>query len=146
MKSTKFYKSLSIVLIVLNLATLAFFYFTKPPHPPRPGENQLSNEIGLEGDAKKAVDLLEKDHHKKKRPLMKRNFELHRQLYQNMGDTAKSQDLMSKIDANHENIEHMTFQFFAEVSKNCNKAQQQKLDDFIHKSLHMLAGQGPRRR
>jgi len=146
MKSTKFYKSLSIVLIVLNLATLAFFYFTKPPHPPRPGENLISDQIGLEGTAKKAVDLLEKEHHKKKRQLMKRNFELHRQLYQNMSDTSKSQQLMSTIDANHENIEHMTFQFFHQVSEKCNKAQQQKLDDFIHKSLHMLAGQGPPRR
>lgn len=143
MKSSKFYKYLSIVLILLNVGTLTFFYFTKPPHPPGPGAHVLSKEIGLEGQVKKEVDALESAHHKQKRQLMRRNFELHRQLYEKLDDSTQSAVLLKKIDANHKKIEEMTFQFFEEIAKKCNKAQRKKLDAMIHRSLRMIAGQGP---
>lgn len=146
MKSLKFYKTLSILLLVLNLGTISFFLFTKPPHPPKPGEHQISNEIGLDGAVKKKVDALEAKHHKEKRALMKRDFKLHQQLYKELSDTSAAEELITKINENREELETMTFKFFSEVAENCNKEQRQKLDEMINHSLRRITNHPPKKR
>ncbi len=146
MKSLRFYKLVSIILLVLNLGTLAFFYFTKPPHPPKPGEQLISNDVGMEGKIKLETDRLEMAHHKKKQQLMHRNFELHRLLYSNIDDTSKSRVYLEKIHKNQVEIEKITYQFFYQVSEKCTPEQRKKLDQMLERSLRMLMGQGPPKR
>jgi len=146
MKSLKFYKILSVVLLALNIGTISFFLLTKPPHPPKPREHQISNEIGLDGEAKKKVDALEVKHHKDKRALMKRDFKLHLQLYKELSDTSAAEELITKINGNREELETMTFGFFSEVAKNCNTEQRKKLDEMINHSLRMITNHPPKKR
>lgn len=144
MKSTKFYKILSIVLLILNIGTLTYFYVTKPPRPPKPGEVHLAEDIGLSGDAKKTVDAMEAKHHKAKRRLMKRDVTLHEKLYESLSDSAKSSAIILQINENRSEIERMTYDFFSEVSEHCNDEQRKKLNEMISKSLRMITGHPPK--
>lgn len=141
MKSLKFYKILSLVLVILNIATLAFFYFSKPPHPPRPGEAHLANEIGLTGENRKIVDALEINHHLKKRKLMDKDFELHQKLFKELSDEQAANKLIEQINDNRAEIERMTYNFFSEVAAKCNEKQKEKLDEIISRSLRMITNQ-----
>lgn len=144
MKSTKFYKILSIVLLILNIGTLVFFYVTKPPHPPRPGEHRLSDQIALTGDSKKKVDALEKRHHRDKRDLMQQDMKLHKQLYGKL-NSEQSDEILVKINTNRLQIEKMTYDFFSDVAQHCNNSQRKKLNELIDKSLRRIIGAPPKK-
>lgn len=146
MKSTKFYKVLSIVLLLINIGTLSYFYVTRPEHPPRPGEPHLAEEIGLEGDAKKKVDALEIAHHKDKRKLMKRDIMLHEKLYQQLGDSAAADILLAEIHQNRIELERMTYDFFNKAATYCNSEQRKKLKQQISDHLRMIFGHPPKRK
>lgn len=145
MKSLKFYKILSITLVILNLATLAFIYFGRPPGPPPPGEARLADEIGLTGENKKTSDALEIEHHKDKKELADENFQLQKKLYGSINGQGNSQGILIKIHANRSETDRMTFEFFSEVAKLCNDSQRKKLDAMIDRSLHRISG-SPRKR
>lgn len=138
MRSLKFYKTLAIVLLIVNIGTVTFFFLSGPPHPPRPGEILLSKEIGLTGKAKREVDALEKKHYQTKKKLLQRDLKLHSKLYGSMSDEAKSDKLLQEIKDNKIEIEEMTFDFFKEVASYCNPTQREKLDQMIQRSLRMI--------
>lgn len=122
---------------------LAFFLLTVPPHPPKPGEVFVSNEIGLTGENKKAVDALEKKHHKLKRSLMRKNKMLHENLYENLGNKPRTWEIIEEIHSNQREIESITYSFFEDVNSHCNTQQKKKLKKFIHTSLHFIFGGPP---
>ncbi len=138
MKSLKFYKILSITLLILNIVTISIFYFNKPPGPPKPGEARLAKDIGLTGNTRKKVDALEIQHHKDKRALMKDNFELQKQLYNSLSDEEKSAEIMVKVHKNRAETDRMTFEFFSEVASYCNEKQRKKLDEIIDQGLRRI--------
>ncbi|GAB5419295.1 MAG: hypothetical protein Crog4KO_27240 [Crocinitomicaceae bacterium] len=138
MKSLKFYKILSITLVILNLITIGFIYFNRPPGPPPRGEARLANDIGLTGESKKKVDALEIQHHKDKRKLVKENFQLQRKLYGQLSDSEKSQAILTEIHANRTEMDRMTFEFFSDVAELCNEEQRKNLDNIIDKGLRRI--------
>lgn len=146
MKRQKFYKYLAIVLLLLNIGTITYFFLSAPPHPPKPGEVMLSSDIGLEGESKKTVDQLERDHHKEKRKLMRHDFNLHKKLYEQLDNEENASKLLAEIEENRAEIEEMTFEFFSDVYAECNAEQKKKLEAMIHKSLRMITNQPPKRK
>ncbi|MDB2657214.1 hypothetical protein N9Y60_04080 [Crocinitomicaceae bacterium] len=138
MKSIKFYKILSITLLILNLVTLSIFFISGPPGPPRPGEAHLAEEIGLTGTTKKKVDALEIKHHKDKRALMRHNFQLQKKLYNALTDEETSSAILEQIHANRSETDRMTFEFFSEVATQCNQKQRKKLDEIIDHGLRRI--------
>jgi hypothetical protein len=140
MKSIKFYKILSISLLVLNLVTLSIFYFNRPSGPHKPGEARLAEEIGLTGPKKKIVDALEIQHHKEKKALIKRNFQLQKQLYSTLGVEEKSAEILMEIRENRVRMDRMTYRFFSEVASHCDQNQRKKLDKVIEKGLRRITG------
>jgi len=138
MRSPKFYKIIIVALVILNLSTLAFFWFTKPPHPPKPGENKISLKLELTGDAKSKVDALEVEHHKEKKALIQKDHRLHKELFSLIGTGESTEDIFNKIDKNKEKIESMTFEFFDDVAAHCNKNQKKELIDFVHDRVNRL--------
>ena len=138
MKSVKFYKILSITLLILNIVTLSIFYFNRPPGPPKPGEARLAEEIGITGSDKKKVDALEIRHHKDKRALVKKNFELQKKLYNSLTEDEKSAEILMQIHKNRAEIDRMTFEFFDEVASYCNKKQRKELDAMIDHGLRRI--------
>lgn len=142
MKGIRFYKLVIAVLIIVNIVTLSFMWFRRPPHPPRPGEQpKLSIEIGLTGDAKQKVDLLEKTHHTEKRKLIQTDRELHQQIFDAVGTSHPPIELQEKLDANKSKMERMTFEFFNDVAKQCDSTQKIQLNEFISRALiHIIGG------
>lgn len=141
MKGIRFYKLVIAVLIIVNIVTLSFMWFRRPPHPPRHGEQpKLSIEIGLTGDAKQKVDLLEKTHHTEKRKLIHADRELHQQIFDAVGNANPPIELQQKLDSNKSVMERMTFDFFNEVSKQCDANQKVKLKTFIDGALLKISG------
>lgn len=138
MRSPKFYKIIIVALVVLNLSTLAFYWLTKPPHPPKPGEHKISLKLELKGDAKSKVDALEVDHHKKKRALVYRDRELHKKLFNLIGTEKSVDELLEEIDKNKEEIESMTFIFFNNISEYCDENQKKELIKSVQERLNRL--------
>lgn len=147
MKGEKFYKIVIVLLVVINISSLAFMWFGRPPHPPPPpGEKHLSEMIGLTGDAATKVDAIEEEHHKAKHELVDKDMELHKKMYELIGSDEDSKTVLSEINANKEEIEKMTFDFFDEVAEHCNADQKEKLREFVHTAFDQLRPPPPPRR
>jgi hypothetical protein len=145
MKGTRFYKAIIAVLILINVASLTFMWFGKPPHPPMPHERPLlSNVIGLKGDAKTRVDALESKHHEEKQRLIAIDRDLHHQLFDSIGNDSAPRAVQDKLDANKSKMDRMTFDFFNEVAKQCNESEKKKLKSFISGELRQITGDRPR--
>lgn len=145
MKSLKFYKILSITLVIINLVTIAFIYFGRPPGRPAQGEARLANEIGLTGEDKKKSDALEIQHHKNKKRLVDENLHLQKRLYNSLSESQESQEILMEIRKNRSETDSMTFEFFIEVAELCDNQQRKKLNTMIERSLHRISGQPKRR-
>lgn len=138
MKGERFYKIVIAILVILNLSTLAFFWFNRPPVPPHPEEHPLSEMLGLMGINKQKVDELEKEHHILKKKLVKKDMELHEQMYILIGEEADYYSILNDINSNKSDIEKMTFEFFDEVASYCNDDQKMELRRFVHTAFEQL--------
>ena len=144
MKSPKFYKTIIAILVIVNISMLAFMWFGKPPHPPKPGEHKISNELGITGPSKKIADELEKEHHKEKRKLVDLDVDLHTKLYKGIGSEIDSEAILNEIDSNKRELEEMTFSFFDEIANLCNDSQKEELKKFVEHHLNNLRPGPPR--
>ena len=104
MKTQRFYKLVILALVLLNVSIMVFFWVNRPPKPPRPGAHQIATMLGLKGEEKRKVDLLEREHHKEKRKLVHKDMDLHDQLFSSFGDKDKSDSLLMVIDKNKSKI------------------------------------------
>ena len=136
MKSLKFYKTLSVLLVLLNLGTLAFFLFSQPSQgPPVPGD--LAARLGII-DGVEEVTALETSHHKEKKKLMSKDRKLHNELFLKVGSGEDVTALRAKIATNYVEIETMTYNFFDSVAVYCNQAQLKELRSTIGKAFGQL--------
>jgi hypothetical protein len=148
MKTTRFYKIMIVLLVLINLTTLASIWWHQPPPPPpHPGEKpQLATEIGLQGAAKSRVDKLEIAHHKEKQALLRKDRTWHKEYFALIGTEKSADSLLRLIQTNKEEIESMTFDFFDQVAAECDPAQLEKLRSFIEDKLLEISGRpGPPR-
>jgi hypothetical protein len=146
MKGTRFYKIIIALLVVINLGTILFMWLGNPAHPPRPGEGpKLSEMIGLTGDAKLKVDELEKEHHKDKQLLMKLDSELHKEMFALVGSDENPIEVQTRLNANKEEVERMTYDFFNDVAAQCNQEQKKTLHEFIEDRLVRRGPRPPRK-
>lgn len=144
MKSTRFYKLIIAVLIIINVGTLAFVAFGKPSHPTKPGEGPLLSEtIGLTDDSKTKVDALEKVHHQDKHILMKKDRDLHEQLFSYVGSEESPEEIYKQLNANKSEIERMTFEFFDDVSAYCSEKELIELKKFINEAMVNMGHRPP---
>ena len=146
MKGPRFYKLIIAVLMIINIGTLAFIAFGKPPHSSKPGEGPLLSEtIGLTGENKTKVDGLEKIHHQDKQMLMKKDRELHEQLFSKVGSEDSPEEIYKQMNANKSEIERMTFDFFDDVSAYCSNEQLIELKKFINSAIVNMGHRPPPR-
>lgn len=145
MNSAKFYKTLIVILVLINLGTLSYlWWFNAPPPPPGHGP-PLSEKLGLEGKNKTIVDGLEKQHHEEKGKLVRKDQSLHEDYFALIGTGKNSEELLNEIQANSFEIEQMTYQFFDTVAHYCTTEQQNQLRTFIFDRLVKLGPPPPPR-
>ena len=144
MKGTRLYKLVIVLLLLINTSLLVFMWMSRPPHPPHPGDRpNLANELGITGEDKKKVDILEKEHHKDKKALMRKSAELHEALFDLVGSDQSPDSLYKAIDENQAEIERMTFEFFDEVGGYCNDEQLEELRRVIDHALMRIGHKPP---
>ena len=139
MNQAKFYKTLVVILIILNVSTLFFMWFNRPPRRERPNPQHLSEMLNLEGDTKEIVNKLSLEHHKNKKVLIHKDKVLHDQLYLLIGDDADGSEILEEIHLNKTIIESMTFNYFDDIGKHCNEEQLKKLKNFVKTALNNLS-------
>ena len=152
MEKLKFYKLIILLLVTINIITIASIWFVNPKHRPLPHERDISfltKELGIEGKNKEKLDQMEKQHHHDKRALLNKNRELREHLfellkYQTIDTLAVNLDIES-ILKNQKYIELMTFNHFSEVKKMCNPSQQLLLEETIVEAIHMAGGRPPKK-
>ncbi|MDG1147906.1 MAG: hypothetical protein P8N52_06325 [Crocinitomicaceae bacterium] len=137
MKNVRFYKLVILLLVLINIAALSAMWFRRPPgRPGHKGKPPISEIISLNGQAKITVDSLERNHHQNKQAMVRLSQELRHQLFDAVGnDKRPILRLQQKLDSTKAEIEHLTFNFFNEVSKNCNETQKVQLKKFIRRTI-----------
>jgi hypothetical protein len=143
MKKVKFYKILCVILILINMGTLAFFWFNRPPDgPPKAGD--LADRLGITTKVDE-LTALEAEHHKEKRKLMKLEHALHEKLFEKIGTGEDVSEIQDQINANYDEISSMTYDFFDTVATYCNPEQLKELKSTVDRAFGQLRGPGPKR-
>lgn len=145
MKQQNIFKTLTIILLLLNLSTLGFFWFTKPLHPPMPGHLPSGNPplsivdgLKLSEEKASAIKILESEHHKTKKELVEKDKMLHDQLFETIGDSKSTDSLVNEIARNIKAIEKMTIDFFNEIYSTCDESQKKELKERIIQGHKMM--------
>ncbi len=139
MERKRLYKLIIAALVIINGGLLAFLFLSKPPHPVPPGdEGRLAKELGIEGKNAAKITVLEREHHKAKKLLMKKDRELHEMLFAKIGTSDDVSPIQAEIEENHTEIEKMTYDFFNEVATYCTDEQLSELKETIYHAFHQM--------
>ena len=144
MKQQNIYKTLTIVLLLLNLGTIGFFWLTKPPHPPMPGDGPRSiiDGLSISESVASQITVMEKTHHENKRKLVEKDRMLHEELFQHIGDKKTTDSLVNEISKNIQEIESITISFFNEIYDMCDEKGKAELKERIMHGHKMMRGPG----
>ncbi len=125
-------KYIVVAALLVNVATLLFFWFTRPPHLDRPqGEkgDLISKELNLNSDQQATFTTLKRQHHRTHDSLLQIIAEKRMVLYAQK--TASLDSTIQVIGHLQEQIELMTYQHFEKVQEICTPEQQAKLDKML---------------
>ena len=145
---TKFLKIVIIILLLINICTLAFMWMQKPGHgmhlpPPQEIGHFLTHELNFSETQEKQFELLRDEHRHSVEKLRKKSRELHDAFFDLLGitpvDSIKIINMADSITAVQKQIELSTFYHFQKVRTICTPEQQQKFDDVIKDALRMMA-------
>ena len=149
MESARFLKIIIIILILLNIGTLAFLWIQKSPgmHPPHHGGGGpfefLSNELNLSEQQREQYKQLRDEHHSEVEGLQEAGREMRHQFFDQLhgasSDSLQVEKLATDIASNQRQIELITFHHFQKVRAICSPEQQKKFDDVIDEALRMMA-------
>lgn len=148
-----------IGLLLINLGSLAFIYFSAkgPMHmghrPPGPGEEGpkkiISERLGLDEDQQRAYEVFIKEHREKRRELNQHNHDLHDHLYALLKSSelnlAMKDSLMAEIALNQKNMDDLNFSHFQQIRSLCKEDQLKKFDALVDDLGDLFKSGGPPR-
>jgi len=146
MKNAKLYKVIIILLVALNLATLAFMWFNRPGRE-REGDkdraaNFLIRELGMNQEQQAQYQKLRQEHRAKLNVLNERDKVLHKHFFnllvQGTADSVSLESMASAIAANRKEMELVTYEHFDLIKKILSPVQQQKFDSIFQDVLRMV--------
>ena len=146
MKNAKLYKLIIILLVVLNLATLAFMWFNRPGREREGNKDQAANflirELGMNQDQQAQYQRLRQEHRAKLNVLNERDKVLHKHFFdllvKGSADSISLESMASAIAANRKEMELVTYEHFDLIKKILTPAQQQKFDSIFQDVLRMV--------
>ncbi|MEI6886400.1 MAG: hypothetical protein WCO02_18060 [Bacteroidota bacterium] len=146
MKNTTIYKVVIILLIALNLATLAFMWFNRPGRERQGAKDQAANflirELGMNQDQQAQYQKLRQEHRAKLNVLNERDKVLHKHFFdlllQGTADSVSLEAMASAIAANRKEMELVTYEHFDLIKKILTPVQQQKFDSIFQDVLRMV--------
>ncbi|OGL48647.1 MAG: hypothetical protein A2161_04435 [Candidatus Schekmanbacteria bacterium RBG_13_48_7] len=147
----KFFIWIIIVLVILNLLSIAsiwFKHFMRPSLPPPPRADGAGNvqlflekELNLSKEQAQKLKELREQH----RNQIKYNLDLihelkeqaTRELFLSSPDKEKMGSLVKEIGSRQTELERLHFNYFMELSSICNPEQRVKLQSLFHEILQM---------
>ena len=146
MKNAKLYKLIIILLVVLNLATLAFIWFNRPGRERQDDKAQAANflikELSMNQDQQAQYQKLRQEHRAKLNVLNERDKVLHKHFFdllvQGSADSVSLESMASAIAANRKEMELVTYEHFDQIKKILTPVQQQKFDSIFQDVLRMV--------
>ena len=146
MNNIRFLKIVIIVLILVNLSTLAFMWFNRPGSgmlARRPvAAGFLVKELELSGSQRKEYFQLRGDHRVILKELQEHDKALHNlffeQLFSEVPDPKSVHDLADSIAENRRKMEMITYNHFRQVKQILNPAQQKKFGEIFDEVIRMV--------
>ncbi|PBQ34054.1 hypothetical protein CNR22_20475 [Sphingobacteriaceae bacterium] len=154
MKRSKLIILTVTILVLVNLATLAFVLFSKTARhenfgrPPRgEGPKQIIiDRLGYDAAQQKAYQITIDAHRRNSRKLEQASRALHQQLFSLLKEPEymkKSDSLMNLIALNQKAIDHVNFNHFLEIKALCKKDQLEKFNLLADDLAALFAHNGP---
>lgn len=153
MKSNLFLKIVILILIILNLGTLSFLWFSRPGRemPQNRRERDISaflpRELKLTKQQQQQYEKLRNEHRKRFDSIQNVNMQLHRRFFnlaliQNTDNKAVNL-LVDSIAATQRSIEMITYQHFMSIRQMLNSSQKKKLHELLFEVSKMVAPPPP---
>jgi periplasmic protein CpxP/Spy len=145
--SNNLLKYVVVVALLINAATLGFFWLKHPPQegggPQKPPFQIIIDELRLDEGQQKTYEILRGQHRHSTDSLLKRISEKRTRLYDKSPVLLDS--IAQQIGAFQQQIELVTFHHFEDVRKICTPEQQKKLDEILLRTVQrVLSTQGER--
>ncbi len=147
MNNVKFLKAILLILLLVNVATLSFLWFTKPPKPNLQGSAKgfFAKELSFSAKQEQQFETLQTAFQEQRESLRQSNRETHDaffDLLQNPKvDSAKVKKAADEIIKIKEKEELAVFYHFQKVRAICDASQKQKFDKIVKEAAQMM---GPR--
>ena len=147
MKNARLYKIIIILLLALNLCTLAFMWFNRPSKE-RLEQHQgeaatfLIKELGLSEVQQRQYQQLRKEHRDVLDNLSERDKVLHKRFFNLLlletPDSLNMQALADSIATNRRRMEVVTYDHFFRITKILNPEQQKKFSLIFKDVMQMV--------
>lgn len=139
----KFYRNLSIVLLCINLALLAFFFLMPPPHhhPRTPNGNHAKKHMSLTEQQQDKFMLLATQHQKQMIHYNQQQHSLIEQYFSpliNPNIVIHSDSLLTAIKRLEEQKVTITYQHFEDIKNILQENQYTLFEDFVQKSINII--------
>jgi len=150
----KFLYIVIILLLVLNLGTLSYMWYSKlntPQQfvdrmPPGNGKEFLEEELKFSKDQREKLEQLREEHSQKIRGIKEQERKLKDSFFSNLADanldSNKVRDNANQIGLFQKEIELATFYHVRKMRELCNDEQKKKFDEVIQDVLRMGLGPG----
>ncbi len=132
MNKTKFLSIAVIVLVLLNLGTLAFFWMKRPPHPMQEGPKKIIVErLHFDVEQVAAYDKLIVQHQQEVKAKQQEIGAAKTVLYEQLksDDLSRKDSLIMVIGQVHQQMEAIHFQHFSDLKKLCKDEQIKAFDE-----------------
>jgi protein CpxP len=141
---------LVVLLICINLATLAGVWMMRPPNPHGFGamspKEFIITKLEFTDEQAEAFELLRKSHFDTIQKLREQIRSEKEEMYAGLktkGNEAAAYDHLAKVIACEEQAEKITFEHFRQVRELCNDQQKQHFDAIINQVIKMVGLQAP---
>jgi len=146
MNNTKFLKSVIIILILINLGTLAFIWFNYPSFKPTDqhqfASGFLVKELELSKPQQENYFRLRGNHRKMLIQLQEHDKALHNrffdQLFSEIPDSKSVGDLADSIAENRRKMEVLTYDHFMQVREMLTPEQQKTFERIFDEVIRMV--------
>lgn len=152
MENTRFLKFLIGALLLINLSTLAFFWFAGPPRPKGGPGKYLVETLQLDDQQQIAYTKIREEHQQKTREYQQELNARHKRLFDLLAtpvvDSVRMLEIADSISIRQKAMELYTFEHFRALRAICRPEQQQKFDAIIGDAVQQMGpppGGRPRR-
>ncbi len=149
MSQIKFFKTLTIVLVLLNITVIAFFFLRHhgprhhhfPPHHGRPLFEIIERKLNLNGKQRQQFKIMRESHHEQMMALDRKRDELLKKYFESIGNgqTSGNNLIGEIINIEKERID-ITYKHFEDIKALCKEEQLKDFPEVLDIAIeHLLS-------